>query len=260
MCRHGGRTAAPCKDRKLQRRFHHGTGLVGEILHRYAKSRGKQGVVSLPQPHAGVTPVGTHGPKTVHHGIADQKHRRGVVAPVGGKAVQLLHVGQRQLAQRRLGIQLEGSSLHAGGVVGSPLVDGLAEGGQAGFLNFNTGSGGVTAETGQILRTVAQGAVQVKAVGGAPAAAPFPLVHRDDDGGAVVALHQAGGHNADHAGVPVLPCHDQHAVVCAGGVGFQRFQCLGKDCLFGLLALGVDLRQAGGNAHRLLLVAAKQQF
>ena len=46
----------------------------------------------------------------------------------------------------------------------------------------------------------------------------------------------------------------------AGGVSFQCFQCLGIDCLLGLLALGVDLRQAGGNANRLLLVTAKQQL
>ena len=118
----------------------------------------------------------------------------------------------------------------------------------------------MAAETGQILCAVTQGTVQIKAVGGTSAAATLPFMQRDHDGRAAVPFHQAGGDNADDTGVPILPRYDQHAVVCAGGVGFQRFQRLGKDGLLGLLALCIDFRQAGGNAHGLFLIAAKQQL
>ena len=85
-------------------------------------------------------------------------------------------------------------------------------------------------------------------------------MQRDDNGGAVVLFHQPRGHDADDAGVPPLARDDQHAVALAGRVGFKRFLRGSEHFLFGLLALGVDLGQAGSDTCGLGFVGAKQQF
>jgi hypothetical protein len=92
------------------------------------------------------------------------------------------------------------------------------------------------------------------------AAAALALVHRDDDDRAAEPLHEPRRHDADDAGVPILAADDEHAVPGSGGVGLQRLQSSGKDLLFGLLALGVDLGQAFSYAGGLILVAAEQQL
>ena len=61
-----------------------------------------------------------------------------------------------------------------------------------------------------------------KPAGARPLPRPLLPFDGDDDGRAAVALHQAAGHNADDAGVPALPRDNQHPVMGAGGVGFQR--------------------------------------
>ena len=82
----------------------------------------------------------------------------------------------------------------------------------------------------------------------------------DGDGRTVVTLHQARRHDADDAGVPVLPGDDEHPVPQAGGILFQQAAGGGKDLLLGLLPLGVDFRQTGGDPRSLVFVPAEQQF
>ena len=60
--------------------------------------------------------------------------------------------------------------------------------------------------------------------------------------------------------MPVLTADNEHPVAGSGGVSLQRLQRRCEHLLFGLLAFGVDLGQALGNASGLILVAAKQQF
>ena len=189
-----------------------------------------------------------------------QQHGRGVLAAKGCQTGQFADVFQIQLAQRGGGVQPQADGLRRGGVGRGPGIDGLPERGKIFFLYLNASRGGVAAEPRQILCTVGERTVQVERVRCAPAAAALALVHRDDDDRAAEPLHEPRRHDADNAGVPILAADDEHAVPGAGGVGLQRLQSSGKDLLFGLLALGVDLGQAFSYAGGLILVAAEQQF
>ena len=252
--------AAPGKDRNFQRGFHRRAHRVGKSRRCYAEDRGKQGIVALAQPHPGVASLGAHRPDTIDHSVADQQHRHGVFPAKGCQTGEFLHVGQRQLRELHRGVQFQFRRTRARRMLGRPGVDGLAESGQLFFLNFHTGGRRMPAKAGQILGAASQRTVQVERVGRTAAAASLSILQRDDDGGAVVLFHQPRGHNADNAGMPVLAGDHQYAVPLAGRVGFQRLLGGSEHFLFRLLALGVDLRQAGGNAGGLGFIGAKQQL
>ena len=105
-----------------------------------------------------------------------QQHRCGVLAAEGGQTAQLLHIVKAQLPQRNGGIKLQADGLGLRGVVSSPGIDGLTEGGQVVLLNFDTGCCRMAAKTGQILCAPCQRAVQIKRVRGTAAAASLALV------------------------------------------------------------------------------------
>ena len=93
-------------------------------------------------------PLAAHRPDAVHKGVLHQQHRCGVLAAEGGQTAKLLHIVKAQLSQRYGGIKLQADGLGLRGVVGSPGIDGLTEGGQVVLLNFDTGCCRMAAENG----------------------------------------------------------------------------------------------------------------
>ena len=116
------------------------------------------------------------------------------------------------------------------------------------------------AKAEQMLRTGCQRAVQIERIGGAAAASSLSLMEGNDDCRAAIPFHQPSRHNANHAGVPIFPGDDQHAVPQTGRIRVQRTASLCKNSLLGLLPFCVDLCQTRRNAGGLFFIAAKQQF
>ena len=203
---------------------------------------------------------GAHGPDAVHHGVLDEKQRLVVAAAKGRQPFQLADLVQRQLGHGGGGVQLQHRRFRPGMALGRPAVDGAAESGQSFFLQRQAGGGRVAAVAGQQAGAGFQRAVQVKAAGGAAAAPALAVGQRDHDGRAAKPLHQAAGHDAQHTGVPVFAPDHQHPVMGAGGFRLQPGQGGGQHLLLGVLAGGVDLGQAGGDAVGLLLVLAQKQL
>ena len=106
----------------------------------------------------------------------------------------------------------------------------------------------------------AQRVVQVKAARCAAAAPPLAVLQRDDHRGPAVTLGQAAGHNTDDPGMPVFPRHHNDPIPGQRRVRLQLGHRLGKEALLGLLAPGIDFRQAGGDAGGLFLIFTEQQF
>src|SRR5262249_5583208 len=124
------------------------------------------------------------------------------------------------------------------------------------------GGGPVAAEPLELSGACTERSVQVER-GDRPTRA-FPgsiVVARDQDDGAVEALDEAGGDEADHAFVPVLPPDDESAPAAPIlGPGLDRSSSLAEDCLLHGLTIAIELLQPVGEVGRLGGVLGQDQL
>ena len=98
--------------------------------------------------------------------FAGAEQRPGVALAERGELLDLLHGGERELAQRGLGIDPELRRRGGGTLLRHELAEGEAEGGDAIFLQRKPRRGRVPAVAEQVLRAGLQGFVEVHARGG----------------------------------------------------------------------------------------------
>ena len=173
-----------------------------------------------------------------HNRVPQAEHRNRTAGAAGLHPAQAPDVfdGQQLRLHRAVHLQGEGPPL-AGKIFRGHGGHCLPEAGNVLPLDGKAGSQLVTAVALQQVRDLGQGGEQIEAPI-APGGGLAPVaVHADQEGGAVVLLRQAGGHDAHHALVPGLPCQDDGLGL---GIRPQHFGGLLIDHSLHLLPLPIE--------------------
>ncbi len=113
-------------------------------------------------------------------------------------------------------------------------------------------------ETDQVLAAFLQRLAHVESGNAAAGALALVLIGRDQDRGPVIALHEARGHDPEHAGVPAVgPEHDR-----GGQLRTQRLQLVERLLEGGLVDLlphGVVFFEALRDRHRLARLGREEE-
>ena len=184
-------------------------------------------------------------------GVGVEK-RGGVAHAAGFEEGQLFEVGLLEVGDVDAGVEFEAGDevlrlqASAGGV-----GEFFAESGEVLPRDAEAGGHVVAAERSEQIGAVAEGLDEGEAVDAASAAvAGAGLVESDDDGGAVVFAAEAGGDDADDAGVPAFTADDHGAVAGRVEMFFEIGEGGFENVLFEVLALAVAgvefLREAAG--------------
>ena len=123
------------------------------------------------------------------------------------------------------------------------------------------GRGPVPPEPDQLLGAGGEAAMQVEAPGGSARAFPFALPARDQHNRPVIALDQPGGHDSDHALVPLLAReHIAPPPLFRLRPGLDLVDRLAEDSLLDRLAVAVELVETMGQPGRLVSIFRQQQL
>ena len=142
-----------------------------------------------------------------------------------------------------------------------PVVEPPTEGGQVFLPHREARRHGVAAEAEQDVGAGGDALVQVEALHAAAAALALAvLIHRHHDDRASCLFHEAGGHDADDAGVPVPAPEQDDPVLEALRLSIQQLLRGPDDLHLGLLPLAVDVGQLMGQLLGPVFVLAEHQL
>ena len=187
------------------------------------------------------------------------KHGVGIAGAEGLELAQLGKKGVGDAAQGQGGGHVHGAHEVLGGErIGHHLLELLLESGHVLHLQGEAGGGAVAPKLVEQRGAGLQGLVHIEAGHRAGRAGGLAVALREDDGGAVVLVEAARGHDAEHALVPVgLVEHGGAGVLQALGARNHVQRLLG-GVLVRAAALLVHLVHHFGGVAGLLLVGGQQ--